>query len=86
MEGSNDVLLFKLFKKMKINKKFAKKALLMASLTAGTVGIDSIFNEVQATGGGGGYILSKCYKDGSWNNYQCTPSSISNCSQKSSCS
>ncbi|MDZ7896621.1 MAG: hypothetical protein U5N85_01125 [Arcicella sp.] len=32
------------------NQKFAKKAMIVASLTAGVIGFDSMFNEAQATG------------------------------------
>ncbi len=35
---------------MKMNQNFAKKAMLVASLTAGVVGFNSMFNEAQATG------------------------------------
>ena len=35
---------------MKINQKFAKKAMIAASLTAGVIGFSSMFNEAQATG------------------------------------
>jgi hypothetical protein len=35
---------------MKINQKFAKKAMVVASLTAGVIGFNSIFNEAQASG------------------------------------
>ena len=50
LEGSKIVLFFKIFKKMKINQKFAKKAMIVASLTAGVIGFNSMFNEAQASG------------------------------------
>ncbi len=34
---------------MKINQKFTKKAVVVASMTAGVIGFNSIFNEAQAT-------------------------------------
>jgi hypothetical protein len=86
LEGSKIVLFFKLFKKMKMNQKFAKKAMIVASLTAGVIGFNSIFNEVQASGGGQTqYILSKCYKKGGYNGLQCTASSLGNCSNAEKC-
>lgn len=50
LEGSENVLFFKFLMKMKINQKFAKKAVLAASLTAGVIGFNSMFSEAQATG------------------------------------
>ena len=35
---------------MKINQKFAKKAMIAASLTVGIIGFNSMFNEAQASG------------------------------------
>jgi hypothetical protein len=46
-------LIFKIFNVMKMNQNFAKKAMLVASLTAGVVGFNSMFNEAQATGRSG---------------------------------
>lgn len=34
---------------MKINQKFAKKAIIAATLTSGIIGFNSIFNEAQAS-------------------------------------
>lgn len=41
---------------MKINQKFAKRAMVAASLTAGVMGFSSMFNEAQATGWVGGTL------------------------------
>ena len=72
---------------MKINQKFTKKALLAASLTAGAIGFNSMFNEVQATGGGSNYLLSKCIPPGGsgFTGIQCTSSSLGNCAGSQSC-
>jgi hypothetical protein len=47
---------------MKINQKFAKKAMVAASLTAGVIGFNSIFNEAQASGSPSGKSITavKC--------------------------
>ncbi len=55
LEGSKIVLFFKLFKEMKINQKFAKKAVVVASMTAGIMGFNAMFNEAQATNSGCSY-------------------------------
>jgi len=49
LEGSGNVLFFKLFKEMKMNQKFAKRAMIAASLTAGIVGFNSMFSDAQGT-------------------------------------
>ena len=61
LEGSKMVLFFKIFKKMKINQKFAKRAVVVASMTAGIIGLNSMFNEAQATNSGCVYnYMYKC--------------------------
>lgn len=44
-----------------MNQKFAKRVMLAASLTAGVVGFNSMFNEAQATGAGKVITTFKCY-------------------------
>jgi hypothetical protein len=50
-----------MFTEMKINQKFAKKAMVVASLTAGVIGFNSMFNEAQATSSQKS-TPSDCYK------------------------
>lgn len=68
---------------MKINKNFAKKAMVVASLTVGVIGANSMFNEVQATGDWG-YYFRKCSMPGGKTGGECT-ASVGNCYFLSSC-
>lgn len=43
---------------MKINQKFARKAMVVASLTTGIMGFNSIFNEAQASSDNGRPLMS----------------------------
>jgi hypothetical protein len=67
---------------MKINQKFAKKAMVVASLTAGVIGFNSIFNEAQATGGS--YCYQTCTTRGGAKGGECV-TGTGNCGSSSSC-
>lgn len=58
---------------MKINQKFAKKAVLVASMTAGIIGFNSMFNEAQATNSGCyyNYFWQRCNSWGSGSGCGC---------------
>lgn len=48
---------------MKMNQKFAKRAMIAASLTAGIIGFNSMFNEAQASmTSTQKSVTSECYK------------------------
>ncbi|PWK17069.1 hypothetical protein LV89_04520 [Arcicella aurantiaca] len=53
---------------MKINQKFAKKAVVVASMTAGVIGFSSMFNEAQASG-----------RNMLWNGNHCYVHRLGNC-------
>ena len=84
LKGSEIVLFFKLFMKMKINQKFAKKAIVITSLTAGIIGFNGIFNDAQASGSGGSYCYQTCTKKGGGSGGECV-SGTGNCASSSSC-
>ena len=46
---------------MKKENAFAKKAVLIASLTAGVIGLHSIFNDAQSSGGSKTPVAYTCY-------------------------
>jgi hypothetical protein len=55
---------FKLLTKMKMNQKFAKKAMTAASLTAGIIGFNSLFSEAQVTGAPKSPTVTTCKDHG----------------------
>jgi hypothetical protein len=70
---------------MKINQKFAKKAMIAASLTLGVIGYNSIFNEVKAKDDAGGkYKFQACTQKNGHVGGECI-SATGDCSSLESC-
>lgn len=67
---------------MKINQKFAKKAVIITGLSMGLMGGISLFNEAQATGGS--YCYQTCTTKSGGKGGECISGS-GNCASASSC-
>lgn len=57
---------------MKINQKFAKRTIIAATLTAGVIGFNSVFNEAQASS-------CSCPTHKIWDGKGCSWNDLSNC-------
>ena len=71
---------------MKMNQKFAKKVMLAASLTAGVIGFNSMFNEAQASGSNGtSFKYYDCFHADGKNYGACYAEANGDCTKRIEC-